>query len=112
TKNELRSQQVRLAQLQRYLPTLQLKKAMLQFEVSQAGAEVIDLQRVLQQQQALIARFAPFLSDSVRLNYRACTEIASVEKEYENIAGVEIPLFKQVLFKDASYFFYDTPVWA
>ncbi len=36
TKNELRSQQNLLAQLEKYLPTLQLKKAMLQSEVSEA----------------------------------------------------------------------------
>ena len=34
TKTELRIQQTRLGQFQRYLPTLQLKKAMLQFEVN------------------------------------------------------------------------------
>ncbi len=33
TKNELRNQQTHLAQLEKYLPTLQLKKAMLQAEV-------------------------------------------------------------------------------
>jgi len=39
-KNELRAQQARLNQLQRYLPTLQLKKALLQVEVQNAKAGI------------------------------------------------------------------------
>lgn len=41
TKNELRAQQNRLTQLLKYLPTLQLKKAMLQLEVQEAKAELL-----------------------------------------------------------------------
>ena len=40
TKNELRSQQNKLNQLEKYLPTLQLKKAMLQIEVNEARLEI------------------------------------------------------------------------
>ncbi len=45
TKNELRAQQKRLAQLEKYLPTLQLKKAMLQAEVQKARLEIAELNR-------------------------------------------------------------------
>ena len=40
TKNELRGQQVRLTQLRKYLPTLQLKKAMLQSEVNEVKNKI------------------------------------------------------------------------
>ena len=40
TKTELRIHQIKLDRLQKYLPTLQLKKAMLQVEVLQAQAEI------------------------------------------------------------------------
>ena len=40
TKMELRDQQYKLKQLQKYLPTLQLKKAMLQTEVNNAVYEI------------------------------------------------------------------------
>ena len=43
TKTELRLQQVRLGQLQKYLPTLQLKKGLLQAEVNQSALEVLEL---------------------------------------------------------------------
>ena len=40
TKNELRNQQNKLSQLEKYLPTLQLKKALLQLEVNEARGEI------------------------------------------------------------------------
>ena len=40
TKNELRTQQTKLNQLLKYLPTLQLKKALLQAEVTEARLEL------------------------------------------------------------------------
>ena len=43
TKNELRQQQKKLEQLQKYLPVLQLKKMMLQEEVNTARAEIAAL---------------------------------------------------------------------
>ena len=44
TKTELRLQQLKLAQLLKYLPTLQLKKAMLQAEVNFTQQEIETLQ--------------------------------------------------------------------
>jgi V/A-type H+-transporting ATPase subunit D len=38
-------------------------------------------------------------------------EILHVKKTYENIAGVEIPIFQEVVFKEPDYFLFDTPVW-
>ena len=43
TKTELRSEQYRFGQLQKYLPTLQLKKMLLQIEVNQAQQEIEQL---------------------------------------------------------------------
>ncbi len=40
TKNELRAQEQKLGQLEKYLPTLQLKKALLQSEVYDARLEI------------------------------------------------------------------------
>jgi len=37
--------------------------------------------------------------------------VDEVEKTYENIAGIEIPIFQKVHFSPAKYFLYDTPLW-
>ena len=111
TKTELRSEQGRLQQLQRYLPTLQLKKAMLQFEVMSAEMEINNLTESLNEIKRDVETFSPFLLERVKVNLLENIEIEEVKKRYENIAGVEIPILEKVLFKEPVYFIFDTPVW-
>ncbi len=108
TKTELRSQQTRLNQFQRYLPTLQLKKAMLQFEVMSAEMEITRLNETLDEMKKEVLTFSPFLLEPFLLEN---VEIEDVRKRYENIAGVEIPVLEKVRFKEPTYFIFDTPVW-
>lgn len=111
TKNELRSQQTRLTQFQRYLPTLQLKKAMLQFEVSLVLLEIEKLQGEFRAIWGRVETFAPFLVEKVSVNLTQYADILHVKKRYENIAGVEIPIFEKVVFREPEYFLFDTPIW-
>jgi V/A-type H+-transporting ATPase subunit D len=111
TKTELRSQQTRLSQFRHYLPTLQLKKAMLQFEVMAADMEIGILNNELSSQRAQVEKLSPFLVEKVSINLMECADILHVKKRYENIAGVEIPIFEKVIFRDPEYFLFDTPVW-
>lgn len=111
TKNELRNQQTRLAQFSRYLPTLTLKKAMLQFEVSNVGLEIAVLKEEMETCRQKIRVFSPFLLEKVTCNLSLYAEIQHVKKRYENIAGVEIPIFETVSFREPNYFLFDTPVW-
>jgi V/A-type H+-transporting ATPase subunit D len=111
TKNELRNQQTRLSQFQRYLPTLQLKKAMLQFEVSLAQLEISRLTEEMGLVRHQVEEFASFLLEKVEVNLIAYADVLHVKKRYENIAGVEIPIFDSIVFRDADYPLFDTPVW-
>lgn len=111
TKQELRTQQTRLSQFQRYLPTLQLKKAMLQFEVSQAMMEIASLTEEFAKLHFQIEKFTPFLLEKVACDVVQYADVLHVKKTYENIAGVEIPIFQQVVFREPDYFLFDTPVW-
>ena len=111
TKNELRSQQTRLTQFKRYLPTLQLKKAMLQFEVSVAVSEIQKLKEEFSHVWAKVEEFAPFLAEKVDVNLMQYADILHVKKNYENIAGVEIPVFQKIVFRPPEYFLFDTPPW-
>lgn len=111
TKNELRSQQTRLQQFQRYLPTLQLKKAMLQFEVNQAHMEIALLHEEFAETRIQVEEFAPLLLEKLSCNAVSYAEVLRVDKHYENIAGVEIPIFDQVVFRPSDYFLLDTPSW-
>jgi V/A-type H+-transporting ATPase subunit D len=111
TKNELRVQQNRLTLFQKYLPTLQLKKAMLQFEVDQAILEIAGLREELASARTAVEEFSPLLLDRADCDVVAMADVIHVKKRYENVAGVEIPLFEQVIFRQPEYFFFDTPAW-
>jgi len=111
TKNELRVQQMRLSQLGRYLPTLQLKKALLQYEVNNAGLELTSLTEELAHMRAKVEPFSPFLLEKANVDLKKFIEVQHVRKRYENIAGIEIPIFETIVFKEPEYFLFDTPVW-
>jgi V/A-type H+-transporting ATPase subunit D len=111
TKTELRLQQVKLAQLQKYLPTLQLKKAMLQAEVSLSQQEIEQLTSEFDLQDKHIRRFSPLFSERATNDFFSALTIQQVHKKHENIAGVDIPIFEHVSFAPAEYSLFDSPVW-
>jgi V/A-type H+/Na+-transporting ATPase subunit D len=111
TKNELRNQQNRLSQLQKYLPTLQLKKAMLQAQIHEARLEIAKCEEKFQSEQRAAEVYSELLTEKTVLDPRQVTEIKDLRKRYENIAGVEVPYFESVTFKDFYYNLFDTPPW-
>jgi len=111
TKNELRTQQNQLIQLQHYLPTLQLKKALLQSQVNEAKLEIEKLFSELHQKEELVAEYAPLLSQKLSIDLTQYVRIYQIKKRYENIAGSEVPIFEEVLFNNITYDLFDTPVW-
>jgi len=111
TKNELRAQQERLKQLTKYLPTLQLKKAMLQAEVALSRQEIIEFQEDLKRQQTSVEAFASLLSEPLSFNLIETAKILEVNKRWENIAGVEVPYYEGAQFAPLDYNLFDTPPW-
>ncbi len=111
TKTELRDQQVKLAQLSKYLPTLQLKKAMLQVEVNVVQQEIEELANKFDLVEEKIKKYALLFSDRAATDLFSLVKVQESLKEYENIAGVEIPIFKGVVFEEENYFLFDAPVW-
>lgn len=111
TKMELRSQQVKLAQLQKYLPTLQLKKAMLQAEVQSAQQEIDHLKKEFQSAEERVLHYSPLLSDRSAPDLFSAIKILKVGKRYENIAGIDVPYFETISFEDSGYSLFDTPPW-
>lgn len=111
TKMELRSQQVKLAQLQKYLPTLQLKKAMLQVEVNAAQHEIDHLKVEFNSAEERVLHYSSLLSDRSSPELFSAIKILNVGKTYENIAGTDVPHFESITFEDSSYSLFDTPPW-
>lgn len=111
TKNELRNQQTRLAELDKYLPTLQLKKAMLQAEVNEARAEIAQCKVHFEKMHAAVESYSALLTLKVSFDLQETVAIQHVRKRYENIAGIEVPYFESMTFKDVEYSLFDTPPW-
>jgi V/A-type H+-transporting ATPase subunit D len=111
TKNELRAQQTRLNQLEKYLPTLQLKKAMLQAEVSEARAEIAKCEEEYHRLRTRVDSYSALLTEPLTINLMESAKITQIRKRYENIAGVEVPYFEGIEFADFSYNLFDTPPW-
>jgi V/A-type H+-transporting ATPase subunit D len=114
TKNALRDQQIKLGQLQRYLPTLQLKKAMLQVQAAEVRIEIQNLEHSRSTKKKAVEKFSGLLSGFVGnlgLDPKDLAFVTHVNKVYENIAGVEIPVFQSVQFKNIHYSLFESPIW-
>lgn len=111
TKNALRDEQKRVGQLQTYLPTLQLKKAMLQAEVNRCQGEIEEMQRGMGKRREKVDLFADMLIDRFGRNLSDLAQVLHIEKHYENIAGVEIPVLDKVIFRKADFFLFDSQAW-
>ncbi len=111
TKNELRNQQVRLGQLKKYLPTLQLKKAMLQVEVNEVRMEIVQLEERFHSARLAVSHSSSLFSERFGLDLAEAAKVEKIVKRYENIAGVDIPLFEEVLFAPFEYPLFTTPAW-
>ena len=111
TKNELRNQEIKRSQLKKYLPTLQLKKAMLQAEVNQIQMEIEEQEQVLSKKKENLFPSSKLVTDPKAADLFDSIEILDVRKRYENIAGVDCPIFESVEFAKRTYSLFDTPLW-
>lgn len=111
TKNSLRSEKKRLTQLERYLPTLQLKKAMLQVEVNGVRAEIQKLEESFHETRLGVSHHSGLLAEHTGRDFTQSAKVQEIQKSYENIAGVEIPLYEGVTFAPFDYALFETPPW-
>jgi len=87
TKNELRIQQNRLNQLQKYLPTLQLKKALLQLEVQEARSEIVHLEKNYEKLHDEVESYSLLISDRFTIDLTEAVKVLKVDKHFENVAS-------------------------
>jgi len=115
TKNEQKKQKDALKQFKRFLPTLQLKKQQLQSVIRQIEAQIAELRK---EQEALISSLQSWIAvfgentsfDSVS-SLENLVKVDTIIKGEGNIAGVQIPVFKELTFKDIPYDLFEYPLW-
>ena len=114
TKNEQKKQKDALKQFNRYLPTLQLKKQQLQICIRQVEARIEEARR---SQAELVKSLEPWIAvygENALFkdeDILSLVRIDRLEKGRGNIAGVEIPVFKDLTFKDVPYDLRRYPLW-
>ena len=115
TKNELKKQKDNLKQFQRYLPTLQLKKQQLQSVIMKVRAELAEKEAErLQVIGDLDDWLAVFGENEIFDEEHRLDRLVQPEKvitKEENIAGVKIPSFEELTFKEINYNVDDYPLW-
>ncbi len=115
TKNELKKQKDQLKQFERYLPTLQLKKQQLQMVIMKTVAESENIEKeYLSMIDGLDDWVAVFAENTLFSDERKIENLVIPDKiiyTQDNIAGVTVPVFKQLTFKDISYDVADYPLW-
>lgn len=110
TKTQLRIEQGKLRGFRYFLPTLRLKKALLQQEINEARTEQRHWSALVERQWENFQRLAPLFSTS-SFNPLQMVFLGHVERTVENIAGVEVPKLAALRIDVASYSRLDTPVW-
>ncbi len=115
TKNEQKIQKDHLKQYQRYLPTLQLKKQQLQSVIMRVKAELeakeAERVKMIGDLDDWVAVFAEneIFEDAKKLGTLVVPD--TVICKNENIAGVTVPTFEELTFKDIAYDVDDYPLW-
>lgn len=110
TKGELKKQRDALTQFRRYLPTLQLKKQQLQMKIREIQTQYQNCQSRLEQLRLDITRWNGLLGDcDVSLEDWVIPQ--EIQMHQQNIAGVNLPSVKEVVFADLAFDFYSMPVW-
>ena len=115
TKNEQKKQKDQLKQYQRYLQTLQLKKQQLQMVIRQIEASLADYRekqaKLVNGVQDWIGVFGENASFNSDYQLDKLVKTDQVIRKQGNIAGVTIPVFENLTFKEINYSVEDYPLW-
>lgn len=109
TKNELKSQRDSLKRFERYLPTLLLKKQQLQLEVRQLDVKIEEKEAEYRKLQDGLAKWVKLFSEPV--DFGQFLQIGEIRQMTGNIAGVNIPVLQDVVFKRTLPDLFDTSSW-
>ena len=109
TKNELKKQKEILKRLNRYLPTLELKKQQLIIEIRSIRKNIETISGQIKQAEKEITEWVDVFAEEIDIfNILSVKEIKTTTG---NIAGINIPIFQDVLFEENPYDLFLTPLW-
>ena len=111
TRPELRRQRDALERFERYLPMLKLKQQQLQLTVRNILQALKAAGVALEKARGAFEPYRAVLNDVAGVDVEGLARPEEVRTGTENIAGVNIPVFKEVTFPRAEYSLFATPPW-
>ena len=109
TQGELKRQRDTLRQYERYLPTLQLKKQLLQLEIVYQQSALTKRKNSLTEMEKSAENWLGLLVEAPQIkDWLIPEKIITVNK---NVAGVDVPVFERVDFEPAVYDLFLIPLW-
>lgn len=109
TKNELKAQREALRRYERFLPMLQLKKMQLRMELQAIEAQIAEKQAQERDVIASVERWVRVMAERVELE--GMTKVERVITSDSNVAGVSVPVLKNVIFVRGEIDLFETPPW-
>jgi V/A-type H+-transporting ATPase subunit D len=109
-KTALKAQRDALTKYEKFLPILQLKKMQLQIVIRQMEPLVEEKRRTLREVASSVEPWARYLTDQT-IDIGDFLTVEEVRTETDNIAGVDVPEFEEVIFGEVAYSLFATPAW-
>ncbi len=109
TKDSLSREKKALARFSRFLPTLKLRKTQLFNEIHRIHQDVEKGEAELQELNDDVARWVAVFAEEIDLT-AFCAPTERVIRR-ENVAGIEIPVFDGVSFREKPYDLMTQPFW-
>jgi len=109
TKNELKKQKESLKRFTRYLPTLELKKQQLLVEVRNIQREVREIGNEIKKLENDVDKWIDVFGEDVGI--QDLFEIKEVNTTTDNIAGIDVPIFKDLNIETEEYDLMKYPLW-
>jgi V/A-type H+/Na+-transporting ATPase subunit D len=109
-KTALKGQRDALTKYQKFLPILLLKKMQLQMVIRQMEPVLEGKRLELDQTMSGIQPWGRLLSEPA-VEIEDYLQIEAIRTRKDNIAGVEVPEFVGVVYKEVPYSLFATPVW-
>ncbi len=109
TKPELKKQKDSLKRFQRYLPTLQIKKQLLQIEMGRILRDIKEINGEISRITDRVKPWAGYLAQEIELSQLLM--IDGIETKKVNVTGVDIPMFVKAHMHIEEYDLFEYPLW-
>ena len=111
TRPELKRYREALRRYERYLPMLKLKQQRLQVSLRDVAQQRREAQQQRDEIEAALRQYESVLADRAGIPLDTWAKPSDVFVDEKNVAGVPVPVFRDVAFPEARYSLFGTPPW-